>query len=181
MMQHGVRNNTGAQTSLNMYRKIIVALDGSTASEKVLPHVIALAQKFGSEVTLLRATLTPAAVMSTTTPSTMSTVGPLVGPASVPPAIDDPQAIIEAQQREAQDYLQRLSDNFHAQNLMVRYETQQGSAPEVILEHARQTQADLIAMTTHGHSGLGRLVLGSVADEVIRNAPCPVLLIRVSE
>lgn len=48
-----------------------------------------------------------------------------------------------------------------------------------ILESAQQLEADLIAMTTHGRGGLGRLVLGSVADEVVRHAVCPLLLVRV--
>jgi len=50
---------------------------------------------------------------------------------------------------------------------------------DTILECARQTQADLIALTTHGRSGLQRLVYGSVADGVVRQATSPVLLVRV--
>jgi nucleotide-binding universal stress UspA family protein len=57
----------------------------------------------------------------------------------------------------------------------------EGTAAEMILEHARRMKTDLIALTTHGRSGLGRVVFGSVADEVLRKAPCPVLLVQVSE
>jgi nucleotide-binding universal stress UspA family protein len=54
-------------------------------------------------------------------------------------------------------------------------------AAEAIVASARRNRADLIAMTTHGRSGLGRALLGSVADEVVRTAQCPVLLVLLTE
>jgi universal stress protein A len=51
----------------------------------------------------------------------------------------------------------------------------EGDPAEVIVDVAREHGCDLIVMGTHGRSGLGRLVLGSVAEQVIRHAPCPVL------
>ncbi len=55
-----------------------------------------------------------------------------------------------------------------------------GNAAEEILEHADQCHADLIVMGTHGRTGLGRLLLGSVAEHVLRRARCPVLLVKGS-
>jgi nucleotide-binding universal stress UspA family protein len=49
----------------------------------------------------------------------------------------------------------------------------------MILRRARQLGIDLIALTTHGRTGVDRLLLGSVAEDVVRRAPCPVLLVRV--
>jgi nucleotide-binding universal stress UspA family protein len=56
-----------------------------------------------------------------------------------------------------------------------------GAASRAITGCALELEADLIAMTTLGRGGLGRAVLGSVADSVVRHAPCPVLLVRVDE
>jgi universal stress protein A len=55
-----------------------------------------------------------------------------------------------------------------------------GPAPGVILDVAAETKADLIVMGTHGRTGIGRLVLGSVAEEVLRKAPCPVLTVKAA-
>jgi nucleotide-binding universal stress UspA family protein len=53
-----------------------------------------------------------------------------------------------------------------------------GDAPAEILRAAQQLKADLIVMGTHGRTGLGRLLMGSVAEQVVRRAPCPVLTVR---
>jgi nucleotide-binding universal stress UspA family protein len=63
----------------------------------------------------------------------------------------------------------------------VQHEYAEGEPADVIADRARAIGADLIAMTTHGRGGLGRLVFGSVANAVLRDAPCPVLLVRVRE
>jgi nucleotide-binding universal stress UspA family protein len=54
----------------------------------------------------------------------------------------------------------------------------QGSPAQAIIEHARDERFDLIVMGTHGRSGVGRWVLGSVAEKVVRGAPCPVLTVK---
>jgi nucleotide-binding universal stress UspA family protein len=55
-----------------------------------------------------------------------------------------------------------------------------GPAPGVILDVAAESNADLIVMGTHGRTGIGRLVLGSVAEEILRKAPCPVLTVKAA-
>ena len=57
----------------------------------------------------------------------------------------------------------------------------QGSAEHVIVDRAKALDISLILMTTHGRSGLGRMFFGSVADSVLRHAPCPVLLVRITD
>ena len=57
-------------------------------------------------------------------------------------------------------------------------EQPEGAPPVAILDVAQRIGADLLALTTHGRSGLGRLVLGSVADDLVRHASCPILLVR---
>jgi nucleotide-binding universal stress UspA family protein len=153
-----------------MYQNIVVALDGSEFAEKVLPHVEALAAKFGSSVTLLRAR-TPSTVIIAET-SSMSANAPVVV---------DPTPIIEAEKEEAETYLSGVAKRLSAQGLTVQYKHSEGHAADAIVELARQLGADLVALTTHGRQGVVRVIMGSVADAVVRRAPCPVLLVRVHE
>jgi len=152
-----------------MFTQILVPLDGSDVAERALPYVEELARRFGSAVLLLRAT-TPAETL-VTAPGAAPTVAPVV----------DPLPIMEAERREADAYLRTIADRLHGAGVSVTYEQHMGSAAEVIIDRARKRRADLIAMTTHGRGGLGRLVFGSVADAVLRSAPCPVFLVRVRE
>jgi universal stress protein A len=64
-------------------------------------------------------------------------------------------------------------------NVRVEHRLEQGDAARVIAEVARENQAGLIVMGTHGRSGLGRLLMGSVAEQVLRKAPCPVLTVKL--
>jgi nucleotide-binding universal stress UspA family protein len=57
----------------------------------------------------------------------------------------------------------------------------QGRPATEIVEAAREIEADLIVIATHGHTGLKHVLLGSVAENVVRHAPCPVLTVRTSE
>ncbi len=64
------------------------------------------------------------------------------------------------------------------QNVRVEHRLEEGEAPKRILEVAQEIQAGLIIMGTHGRTGLGRLLLGSVAEQVLRRASCPVLTVK---
>ncbi len=88
--------------------------------------------------------------------------------------------MVEAERHAASTYLADVTQRLSDQNIAVEYEVVPGGAAEVIVESAVGLQADLIAMTTHGEGGLGRLVFGSVAGAVLHRAPCPILLVRVS-
>jgi nucleotide-binding universal stress UspA family protein len=93
----------------------------------------------------------------------------------------DPTPVIEEQRREATHYLERVGERLINCGLSVVCKQPEGSASESILEHAQASNADLIALTTHGRGDLGRAVFGSVADDVLRRVACPVLLVRVTE
>jgi nucleotide-binding universal stress UspA family protein len=155
-----------------MYERLLVALDGSDTAEKVLEHTEAIARAFGSSVTLIRATLSPETLLAET--SSAETVG------EVAPIID-PTPIVEADREGAEEYLQNIAARLKQHNLDVTYEEPEGPPADVIVRRARELDASMIMMTTHGRGGLGRLVFGSVADSVLRHAPCPVLLVRVTE
>ncbi len=145
-----------------MYERILAALDGSELSERVLPYVEALAEKFGSTIVLLRANpvLSASAV------------------AASPP--QDPTMVHRAEEQAAESYLSAVAAQLRAKGHRVEVELPIGKPAEQIIERARATGVDLIAMTTHGRGGLGRLVFGSVANEVLQQAPCPVLTVRVA-
>lgn len=157
-----------SQGAVSPYRRIVVALDGSERAERILPQVAMLARQFGAAVTLVRVITPP---------------GPLVSEVPEGAVQDDrassaPAACTDRERCEAAGYLQALADHLRAEGLTVTCLESTGQAAEAIVEGARVVRADLIAMTTHGRSELARHVLGSVADDVLRRADCPVLLLR---
>jgi nucleotide-binding universal stress UspA family protein len=146
-----------------MYRHILVPLDGSALAEQVLPHVHALAANEGtSKVTLLRA-VPPVFTTSVDYSGLMAS------------DISDSMITLE---REAEAYLEGVADTFRAEGYSVDTEVSAMPAAEAILDYAESQHADLIAIATHGRSGISRFVFGSVTQKVVQTAPVPVLVIR---
>jgi nucleotide-binding universal stress UspA family protein len=148
-----------------MYKKILVPLDGSELAEAVVPHVSELARRINAEVYLLRVmtqtTYEPTYVTAT---ATLPQRGENVGARA-----------------HAEGYLQRIAFDHFPSNLRVSYEVTGGPVADTILDYAAGIQADLIAMSTHGRSGIARMVIGSIADEIVRRSHLPVLLVRPEE
>lgn len=151
-----------------MYQRIIVALDGSELAEAVLPHAIALAERFGSRVMLLRAAPAPADLMLAEGAAGEIPVDPVVG--STEEAAADHQ--------DALRYLEGVAARLRERGISVDTALPEGSAPDVIVATANEIEADLIAMATHAEGGLGRLLFGSVAEDVLHRARCPILMLR---
>lgn len=145
-----------------MYEKILVALDGSALAEDVLPHVTGIATRTGSEVILLR-------------------VAPPVHPTA-----EDVVAVMpvnrEEEMRRLTDeflsYLERVADRLRSVGLKVSTAVEFGDPAGRIVDYAQENGVGLIAMSTHGRSGISRWVYGSVAGRVLRAATVPILLIR---
>jgi nucleotide-binding universal stress UspA family protein len=154
-----------------MYDRILVALDGSVLAEQIVPHVEALAERFGSTVILLRAIPPPSVII----PGAGAGAEPVAG------AVVDPTPIVEAERQQATTYLEAVADRLKAKGYTVDCEEPEGHADEILVRRARDLGVGLIALTTHGRGGLARAIFGSVADAVLRKAPCPVLLVRASE
>lgn len=152
-----------------LYTEILVPLDGSELAEAVLPHATALARAFGARLTLVRAYTPPATVLVAEAASVLPTAGPMV----------DPGMYVDAERGEAEAYLEAVGERLRAEGLEVDWHQPRGSPGEEIVRVAEEAQVDLIAMTTHSRTGLGRLLLSSVADHVLHHAPCPVLLVRL--
>ncbi|MGQ9731672.1 MAG: universal stress protein [Candidatus Zipacnadales bacterium] len=138
-----------------MYSTVLVPLDTSELAEQALPHAIELARRFGAEVELL--TVIPASLDNTLSPGITADEW-------------DPR------QLEAEEYLEAIAGRLAAEGITVRSEVRRGDVAEEIIDHA--THCDLIVMCTHGRSGLGRWVYGSIADRTLRYATVPVLLVR---
>jgi nucleotide-binding universal stress UspA family protein len=143
--------------------------------------VQALAEKFGSTVTLLRATLSPEELVQPTAMALpigdAAAFGNLMGPGGM----EDFDAIMAAEKSETESYLSAVAERFKGHGFEVKTEHMEGSPADVIIKRAAGIQAGLLAMTTHDRSGLARALVGSVADQVVRKSACPVLLVRVSE
>lgn len=145
-----------------MYKKILVPLDGSGFSEVVLPHVCELAKRAGAQVILLRVIPTP--VYNTIFATTSSI------PVQRNPEYDS--------RTQAETYLSQVALDRIPADIETQLEVSGGPTADVILDYAAGQRVDLIAMTTHGRSGLSRLVMGSVAEEIVQRSHVPVLLVR---
>jgi nucleotide-binding universal stress UspA family protein len=158
------------------YRGILVPLDGSERAETALPHAAALAERFGARIVLYRVVDPPGPMMLP------DAIGPAAGlPAVPPPMLDTVQFAQEARDLTA-EYLESRARELRALGLMVTgLVGDVGDIAEQIVETARREVIDLIVMSTHGRTGLDRLLFGSVAEDVVRHAPVPVLLIRRAE
>lgn len=144
-----------------MYERILIPLDGSPTAEGILPFASQIAGPLDSEVVLLLV------------------VEPAPQSAALAAGIVDADALL-IREKEAGRYLQEIAEGLVAKGVKVRHLVRKGQAAQTIVETATEVGADLIAMTTHGRSGLGRLLFGSVAETVLRSAQIPVLLMRMT-
>lgn len=141
-----------------MFQKIMVPLDGSKLAEQAIPHAVSLASKTGAKVILVRAMLLP--VIS---PAAWTTI--------------DIARIRDDEEQAVTSYLAELCHKLEEENLRVASVALEGEAAQVLLDVAEEKNVDLIVMTSHGRTGLNRWLFGSVAEKVVRHAPCPVLTV----
>ncbi len=142
-------------------RKILVPIDFSRESEAALDYAARLAASLGASLTLFHASAAP----------------PLMS-AIVPGADSDADA--ERDARTAAQRLSTLGSQVRARGVEhVSVIVEPGTAIDAIVEHAARGRFDLIVMGTHGRTGIDRMVMGSVAERVVRLAPCPVMTIHL--
>ena len=150
-----------------MFKKILVCLDGSEIAERIIPFVKEEALAMGSEVILLRVVNLPANL-------TLGVPGFPAVPfhtASMPEQLKKEYSMAEA-------YLQRVAQLIREQRIQVKGETLLGAPGPAIIGYANENNVDLIAMVTHGHSGLRNVLLGSVAEYIVRESGLPVMMIK---
>jgi nucleotide-binding universal stress UspA family protein len=97
---------------------------------------------------------------------------------AVPRFVPEPTMLLEEQRKIAARELTRLQSRLKRRGIRVRAEIHFGVVAQMIVDAARRAKADLIVIATHGRTGLAHLVMGSVAERVVRAASCPVLTVR---
>ncbi len=143
-----------------MYGKILVPLDGSPLAEQVLPYVRLVAKALKAKVELLQ----------------------VLGP--VAPDLVDPahgiylDKILAGMRGQAGAYLDKVGASLRKAGLSVSTDVHEGNPAEYIISGAAREKDTLIAMTTHGRSGIARWVLGSVTEKVLNAASNPLLVVR---
>ncbi len=150
-----------------MFEKILVCLDGSELAEQILPYVVEQARQFKSKVVLLQI-ITPSRVM------------PITGPSAAGVPFDGNIIAQELKwsEKEAKKYLETKVHDLQKQGLDVEQIVLEGTPGKSIVDYADDNSVRLIAIATHGRSGLGRAIFGSVADYVLRQSGLPILVIK---
>lgn len=144
-----------------MYNTILVPLDGSARAEAILPHVEELARRNHATVIFLQ-------VVDPTT-----SIPDLEGLAT-----EINLEIVQEEIKSAMDYLTGLQNQLRQKAIESRVLVERGSVVDAIIAVAESEKADLIAMASHGRTGLARVLFGSVAQGVLNRAVQPVLFLR---
>jgi nucleotide-binding universal stress UspA family protein len=148
-------------TREQVVKQILIPLEGSALAENILEPAVALGIVMEAECTLLQA------------------INPVVADDPVDLlVIGQDEQLLTHWQAEARAYLERVAERVSTQGLLVRTCVVIGPAEAAILDYGRQHIVDLIAMATHGRGGITRMLVGSVAEQVVRCACAPVLLYR---
>jgi len=151
---------SGPADKPDFFHKILAPLDGSDIGEVALPYVEAIAANSKATVTLLQVVSPPGTVEANV----------LGGP--------DWRKFVKAMCEAGENYLKTIANRFKGKDIKVTYEVLTGEAADKIVEYAAEQKVSLIAMSTHGRTGLARWVLGSVTDKVLHGARIPILLVR---
>jgi nucleotide-binding universal stress UspA family protein len=156
----------GAEAVTGAFGRILVPLDGSPLAEAVLEHAVRLARlEARAELILLEVVQPLTAAVWVADPA-------LAAPLAAP-------EMVRRGEEEARKYLDAVAHRLEAEGVRVHARVEvAANVALAILEAARREQADLVALATHGRTGLVRLALGSIADKVLRGSPTPVLLFR---
>jgi nucleotide-binding universal stress UspA family protein len=159
-----VRGTHAPKTIEAPFKTVVVPLDGSALAEKALPHVSDMATKLDLEIALLRVYALPLVYRD--------------AQRYYPPY---PDQLLENVKEEAEKYLEQKAAQLKKDGLgQVSCASLEGDSAEQIIDFASKAPGAFIAMSTHGRSGIARLVLGSVTGRVVRHSGNPVLVIRSS-
>ena len=150
---------------MSFTQKIVAPTDFSQASALALDAAALLAKQFGAEIHLLYVY----------DPALLSPLYVVPGAASLAAPTQEPRAFEDNVLRELTRLRQERLAGVAKVELVIKQHT---SAAEGIVAYAGEAGADLIVLSTHGRTGLSHLLIGSVAERVVRHAPCPVLTMR---
>ncbi len=141
-----------------MFDSILVCLDGSAMAEQIIPMVRDEAEKHGNKVVLFHVIY----YISSRRPG------------EIPPGTQE----IAALREKALSYLENVAGLFRGYGINPECRVLEGKAAETIVKFAEDNHVGLIALTTHGEGGLGRLVFGTTAVYILRESSRPVLIVK---
>jgi len=149
---------------MHVFKRVVIPLDGSELAERTLPYVANLVKTGCAEGVTIVSVIE-------------AFDSPYVG---VEPAFagDGYPELGKRALAGAREYLDATQMRLASQGLTVDTRVLKGVPAIAIVDFAKSNGADLIVIGTHGRTGLGQLMLGSVANKVVHSAPCPVLLVR---
>jgi nucleotide-binding universal stress UspA family protein len=156
-----VQAQTTQIKSLHIFKRILVPLDGSTCAEEALPVAAHLAHASGATIMLVR--VVPATVRYDMYPLNLACVEEEVRQQSI---------------HNAKSYLQHITANEVLDGIGTRTELLYGNSVDTLIDYAKEQQADLIVLCSHGNIGVKRWILGSVAQQMLRQSPIPMLIVR---
>ncbi len=141
---------------------IVVPLDGSDFAEAAIEPALELARLFAASVTLLRTVSYPVLISS-----------------YLPDTAEENQAFIRQAEQEARDYLDLVRSRYDGAGVPLALEVLVSPRPAAgVLDHVEESGADFVAMASHARHGLARVVIGSIADKVIRGSHTPVMIVH---
>lgn len=141
-----------------MYRAILAPLDGSKRAEKILPHIEELAKRFEAKIILVQVVEPPK----------------VISDESISQYVKD----LDKLKLEADTYLSNLAEKFQSKKIQTELRVEHGQPVKNILQIVESERADLIAIASHGRSGVSRVFYGSVAASLLHRVDRPLLLIR---
>ena len=153
-----------------MFSRVLVPLDGSKVGEAALPVIGQLVDKLAPET---KVEVTLIGVI------TLLRHWVVVGEASAPVSYTEEE--LKIIRDRVMDYLTKSGESLKSKGVTIKTIVSTGNAADEILRAADQIKADLIAMSTHGRSGVRRLAFGSITDKVLRGSRIPVLMVRAPE
>jgi nucleotide-binding universal stress UspA family protein len=145
-------------------RAILAPTDFSRHAEGAVRYACGLAERLGATLHLLH-------ILSDIVPISPD---PMLAPSYPPEYYTESEA-------EAHEGLARVLDQIEVRPQAVEVAVRWGDAVDGIVDYTKSQEIDLIVIATHGRTGLSRVLLGSVAERIVREAPCPVLTIRNRE
>ena len=163
-----------------MYKRVLVTLDRSAASEAILPQVERMAGRDQPEVFLLTVAEVPEGTAEAPHPLVIGGAAAPGGVVKVPPprTAEDKGQALQRTKQELSDYLKEKAAALKEKGLRVETEVRFGDPAKEILAAAKTREVDLIMMATHGRTALAQVIFGSVAARVLGSGVRPVLLVR---
>ena len=153
------------------YRKIMVTLDGSSFAAAALPHAEKLARTFGSELILFRVAQAEDTILDS---PAINPLGQLRNVSERVDAAEAPLNAVDLAERE----LEHQAEHLRLHDIQANWVVESGDPAECIVGYAQRHDIDLLLICSHGRKGVARALLGSVAQEILTEVHCPVLIIK---